>query len=138
MVSRDLPTPSREISGRYHQTTLAQPFRGSGSLRCGVEDLTIAVDPRSSPRRLFARRHARRCSIDFHPARDEPERFRRANRAAIRLVYFLAVEAQTRDAELHLSIITVWRYEHISRVARSSSAVMVKVHCCFTARQAIP
>ena len=106
LLSGQLPAPSREIPGGHQQSAFAQPTRCSRSPRLNAEDLAVAVDPRGISRTFVVGRDVSRDGIHRHPTRDEPEHFRGADWAAVGVVYLLAVETQTGNAEVHLSIIT--------------------------------
>ena len=67
--------------------------------------MTIAFDPRGIDRPFRRRRETPRHWIDRDPSRHESERFRRADRAAISVVYLLAIETQAGDAKVHRLII---------------------------------
>lgn len=99
-----MPAPARQNSRGDDEPALAEPSSGGGPAGGGIQDLAIIVNLcRGDGALLFLRRTW--CRIHLHPARDEPEGLRGADRAAVFLVNLLAIETQPREAQVHPLII---------------------------------
>src|SRR5688572_14833307 len=100
-IAARLPQPSREPEQREPDRPSLGEFPGRRRLFFGRQHLLISFE--LFRLRRFYRTRARATIARRHPSRDERKRLRRARRTLLRVMYFFAVEAQTRVPQLHSS-----------------------------------